>query len=458
VSWRPLRTVVPAERRDERKAQAAWNYRLLLLDGSFFFTGSAFIDSATILPLFVSTLTSSPLIIGMVTTVRNAGHLLPQVFVAGIAQGLARKKPLLVGGALVSRLCVLALALTAGLLTPGLPGVALSAFFIALALLALADGIGGVPWTDILARTIPLERRGRLLGTMQCVGGLGGFAAGWVIRELMSRPVPGYPLNYAAIFSLGLLFLSLSLGATCLLREPPAPATPVAMGRYLKSLPSAVRAHPRFRRLMVARAMMSMYMLALPFYIVHSRLELGFGPGAVGAFVSAQMAGSIIGGMLWGNLADRCGNRRLLQVMAVAQLVMPGFALISRRLAGPVPGALVFILHLFIFAILGACFGGGMWMAFTNYLLEIVDDRNRPTYIGLMNTLSTPLGLLPVAGGVLVRHTSYPALFAVTACLVVGGIASAWRLPEPRLQQGYPSTAATCPGGTGAQAPISLEG
>lgn len=454
MSWRPLRTVVPAKGRAESASDVAWNYRLLLLDGSFFYIGSAFIDSATVLPLFVSTLTSSPLVIGMVTTVRSAGHLLPQVFIAGIAQNLTRKKPLLVGGALVSRICVLALALTAGLLTPRLPGAALGAFFVALALLALSDGISGVPWTDILARTIPLERRGRLLGTMQCIGGFGGVAAGWVIRELMVNPVPGYPLNYAAIFSLGFLFLILSLGATCLLREPPGQATPVAIGRYLRGLPQALRAHPRFRRLMVARAMMSMYMLALPFYIVHSRLELGFGPGAVGAFVSAQMAGSIIGGMLWGNLADRCGNRRLLQVMAVAQLFMPLFALASRPLVGATPGALVFVLHLGIFAILGACFGGGMWMAFTNYLLEIVDDRNRPTYIGLMNTLSTPLGLLPVAGGLLVRYTSYPVLFAVTACLVAGGIASAWRLPEPRCQLArLPSASEEA----GAQAPTSSE-
>jgi MFS family permease len=443
--------------RAEPASDVTWNYRLLLLDGSFFYIGSAFIDSATVMPLFVSTLTSSPLVIGMVTTIRSAGHLLPQVFIAGIAQGLSRKKPLLVGGAVVSRICVLALALTAGVLTARLPGAALGAFFLALSLLALSDGISGVPWTDILARTIPLERRGRLLGTMQCVGGVGGVAAGWVIRELMVNPVPGYPLNYAAIFSLGFLFLSLSLAATCLLREPPGQATPVALGRYLKSLPQALRAHPRFRRLMVARAMMSMYMLALPFYIVHSRLELGFGPGAVGAFVSAQMAGSIIGGMLWGNLADRCGNRRLLQVMAVAQLFMPVFALISRPLVGDTPGVLVFLLHLFIFAILGACFGGGMWMAFTSYLLEIVDDRSRPTYIGLMNTLSTPLGILPVAGGLLVRHTSYPVLFAVTACLVAGGIASAWRLPEPRCQLARLPGLSTRPWEADAQAPTSSE-
>jgi len=35
-----------------------------------------------------------------------------------------------------------------------------------------------------------------------------------------------------------------------------------------------------------------------------------------------------------------------------------------------------------------------------------------------MNTLSTPLGILPVAGGVLVRLTSYPVPFAITACLI----------------------------------------
>lgn len=67
-----------------------------------------------------------------------------------------------------------------------------------------------------------------------------------------------------------------------------------------------------------------------------------------------------------------------------------------------------------------------------------------------MNTLSTPLGIFPVAGGVLVRLNSYPV--PITACLIARGIASAWRLPEPRPQLMQRSTASTCPGGSSVQA------
>lgn len=435
MSGQPVRSGTALARRHKngKLSDLSWNYRCLVLDGSFFYVGSSFIESATVLPSFVSTLTSSPVLIGMVTTVRNAGYLLPQVFIAGIAQGLSRKKPLLVVGGLINRLTVLALALTAGLVTPRHPGAALVVFFVALAMLALSDGVSGVPWTDILARSIPPDRRGRLLGTMQCAGGFGAFAAGFIIRELLARPVPGYPGNYAMVFGCGLVFLSCSLAATCLLREPPGQASPASLRAYLQGLPAAFRANPRFRQMMFARVLMSTYMLSLPFYIVHSRLELGFAPSVVGVFVSAQMTGNIIGGVLWGNLADRCGNRRLLQVMSVVQLTVPLYALASRWLVGTPLAPAGFFLHLLLFATLGACFGG-MWMGFTNYLLDIVDDGTRPTYIGLMNTLSAPLGALPVAGGVLLRLTSYPALFLVTALLVAAGVASAWRLPEPRLQ------------------------
>jgi hypothetical protein len=115
-------------------------------------------------------------------------------------------------------------------------------------------------------------------------------------------------------------------------------------------------------------------------------------------------------------------------LVAGALLVVPAGALAARLLVAAGLGGVALGTYALLFALLGAGMGG-VWMGYNNYLLEIVDEGSRPTYIGLMNTLSAPLGALPVVGGWFLRVTSYPALFAVTALLVAAALAGVRRLP-----------------------------
>lgn len=64
---------------DEKAAVAAHNRRFFIADGTFFSLGSSFIDGNSVLPTYVSTLTASPLLIGLVSTLRGFGYLVPQI-------------------------------------------------------------------------------------------------------------------------------------------------------------------------------------------------------------------------------------------------------------------------------------------------------------------------------------------------------------------------------------------
>jgi hypothetical protein len=56
----------------------------------------------------------------------------------------------------------------------------------------------------------------------------------------------------------------------------------------------------------------------------------------------------------------------------------------------------------------------------------------RPTYIGLFNTISGVLVLLPTAGGLLLGVASYNALFALTAAVLAVAHVLSRRLPPAR--------------------------
>ena len=73
-----------------------WNFTVNLLDGVWFMIGASFITSSTILPLFLSKLTTNPLWFGLLAVIAQAGWFLPQLFTANLMERLARKKPVVV--------------------------------------------------------------------------------------------------------------------------------------------------------------------------------------------------------------------------------------------------------------------------------------------------------------------------------------------------------------------------
>jgi len=65
-----------------------------LLDGAFFGFGLGFASFATILPLYVATMTDSALLIGLIPAIHNAGWQLPQLFTARWVARQSHIKPL----------------------------------------------------------------------------------------------------------------------------------------------------------------------------------------------------------------------------------------------------------------------------------------------------------------------------------------------------------------------------
>ena len=422
-----------------------WNFFSLVLDGSFFSMGIAFLESNTIFPALISQLTDNSVLIGLVSTIRNAGYLLPQLFVAGFAERLPYKKPLLRINGAISRLSVLAMAAIAFFLGGTNPALALVGLIAANAVFALTDGIGGVPWIDMVAKAIPSNRRGRLFGVMQFIGGMGAFAAGFFIRQVLASERLIFPQNYSLLLIVGFFLLCLSYSGTMMVREEAGVVRSGSSFRsYLHRLPAAWRDNSLFQRMMFTRMLYAFLYLSLPFYIVFARQKLGFPESTIGFFISAQMAGSILAGLLWGYVGDRHGNRMVIRLAGIAAATTPALALLSSFMLRSGFESLAIIPYLLLFTSIGGTLSG-MWMGFTNYLLELVEDINRPTYIGMMNTLTAPFTFLPLLGGLLIQTLSHEVLFIATLIFLLAGNILAATLPEPRKIETSGNTAATAP-------------
>jgi MFS family permease len=421
----------PSERPSAEKS-FRWNAFWFVADYLSFGVGAAFLNQSTVLPTFVSRVTDSSLLVGLVATVQSGAWLLPQLVAAGLVSGKARKRPYMMLAALIGRPSYLLLAVLTLVLADRSPTLLVAALFVAMALFYIADGFVSVPWFDILSRAIPSSRRGRLLGTGQIVTGIAGVAIGGVVGAILADPAIAFPLNYAALFALAGMFFLVDLGALAMIREP-APAAPESSAAPAPLLPRIlpiIRGDRRLARIIAVRLAFGAGAMVFPFYVVFAAKVLGFGAEQVGLFLSAQVFGGILGGMLFGQIGDRFGTRATIRAAVPIAALAPALGL-GAALAGPESGALLVYAMAAVFVAIGLTFSAYL-LGFMNYVLELAPENEHATYAGLYNTIIGTLIVVPPFAGWLLEATSYTVVFAAALGLFAVAFVGSLTLAEPR--------------------------
>src|SRR5262245_11055486 len=121
-------TVEPESASTLLKRYARRNFWLNVLDGVAFVFGISMVSRYTVLPLFVSRLSSERWLQGLIPALTQVGALLPALFMAPLTASLPRRKPLILAVTLGERLPFLALGLTL-LLWPDLSAATLLLLF-----------------------------------------------------------------------------------------------------------------------------------------------------------------------------------------------------------------------------------------------------------------------------------------------------------------------------------------
>jgi MFS family permease len=143
----------------------------------------------------------------------------------------------------------------------------------------------------------------------------------------------------------------------------------------------------------------------------------------VGQLTAALVGSTAIMNLIWGVIGDRLGHKLVLVCSAIALV----FAALNAW-AAPSAGWLFFS-----FVLLGVYIGGD-GVSGMNIILEFCRPEERPTYVGLTNTLLAPmLSLAPLLGGWLATVAGYHGLFAVAmAATTTGACLMALWVQEPR--------------------------
>jgi MFS family permease len=381
------------------------NIAVNLIDGSFFGFAMGFASFVTVIPLFVSSLTDSAILIGLVPAIHAVGWQLPQLFSARRLLRQPLYRPLVVRLTMHERLPFFGLALAAWLVPIiGKPWT-LTLTFGLLIWQGLGAGVTANPWQSMIAKIVPSTMRGSFFGAQaaaaNALASLSAILAGLALTRLAS------PWDYIACFLAAAVFMLVSWWFLSLTREQPTiPGDDTGQEpHFWQGVARILRQDHRFRWFLIARTLSSFATLGFAFYTVYVVRDHQASESLVGVMTAVLMGAQIIANPLMGWLADHWNH---LSVINLGILACLGSALF----AWGAPHAAWFFLA-FILAGIGNV---AIWTVGVAYILEFGSEETRPAYIGLANTLIAPSTILaPLLGGWLADQAGYPAAFIASA-------------------------------------------
>jgi len=406
-----------------------WNFSMGLLHGIFYNGGIAFSEPTTVLPVFLNNFTNSKILIGLSSTIISKiggiGSVLPQLFVASRLEDKAYKKPVLMGAITTRALCWGFLAFITLLFGKSHPSGIILALFFFFTLFTFMGGIAVVPFQDIWGKAIPSTLRGRFFGYRQFLGGILAIGAGFIVKSILGSKGISFPNNYALLFLLSFLFISISYFALGSVKEPieEVHKNRLNFKEFLKKALRILKFDNNYRRFLGVQILGGAISLALPFYVLYAKDILNVKLGMVGIFLSAQMLGSMLSNVLWAYLSDFIGNKKVIQISILLGLTAPLIALLT---SAHFTWLFIPLFVLIGFSITGQIIGN------TNFLLDMAPAKDRLTYISVRGTLRLPVVMFPLIGGVIVQHISYNFLFLITILTVFVSFILSFQLTDPR--------------------------
>lgn len=385
------------------------NFLVNILDGAFFGWGVGFTSYTTIIPLFVSTLTSSATLIGLIPAIHNMGWQLPQLLLAKRISKMERVRPFVIRATIHERLPILGLGIV-GLLLPLIGSkIALILTFLLLIWQGLGSGFTANAWQIMISKVIPGNILATFFGAQSAaanlLASLGAYLAGLLLVAL--KP----PFDFASLFFItsGLYFFSWfflysTREQSRIIRSEQL--TPQPLWQDIKRI---LKQDKSFTNFLISRFFSQFGLMATAFYAVYAVNNLKVSSLQVGVMTSILLITQVVMNPLLGRLSDKWSRKWVLVLGTFSAAASAILALVIEK---PELFFLVFVLT----GVAATAF----WTIGITISLEFGDESQRPTYVGMANTLISPATILaPLLGGLLADSFGYPVTFITSAVLAL---------------------------------------
>lgn len=405
------------------------NTILMIVEGTLFWTGLSFLQGDTVISTFIDVTTGSVALAGLAATLRSMLWLVGQ-FIAGMFVHkikVQRKAMRLMG--FIGRPLML---LMVPILLMGVTGRAAGYLFLLLyGLFFFMDGIVGLFWMEVNTRTLPPRQRGAVSSLSQTTSGIAGIFVGVLLQFVLGNSMDAGQ-KYAIVFGLSGLVMVIDMIVLAQFKdvehvsfpERPIPNLP----QYIKSLIPLFTQNPAARKVLYARMLYTLTMISGPTNALFARHMGGLDDSLINALVFMPVLGQIIGGVFWAQ-----SSRKLTFpiMMCVSELIgvfsalmnILCFILATRGLPVMVPLSITMVL--ISVNVIG-------YVGYSQQLISVVDDINRPQYFVLSALVLAPLSLGTYFAGLIVEHFGYLPVYFI---MLIAGVAGAWLVWDSFLKK-----------------------
>ncbi|OGN98785.1 MAG: hypothetical protein A2Z71_00420 [Chloroflexi bacterium RBG_13_50_21] len=388
-----------------------FNFLVNVMDGGFFGLGLGFASFSTVLPLFVSNLTDSAILIGLIPALHVVGWQLPQIFTARKVAQQKRYKPMVMFFTTQERLPFLGLAVIAWFI-PGIgPKIALILTFTMLIWQGFGGGFAATAWQSMIGKIIPRDRWGLFFGCQSAASNLlasaGAVIAGLVLEA--NESTKGFSICF--LLAVGAFCISyVALGLTR--EEETLPMSgEIERNIFWKDIRSILSRDTNFKWFVVVRILAQLGTVGFAFYTVYVVRFYGVNEVTAGILTGVLLIVETIFNPIMGWLADRWSRRGVMALGMVS-------AAVSAMVAWWAPAVGWFYLA---YTLAGISYVA-IWTIALAMTLEFGKDHEKPAYIGLANTLVAPTAfIIPLFAGWLADNIGYQATFLATS---IGAIAT----------------------------------
>jgi MFS family permease len=379
-------------------------------------------------------------LVAILSVLNKGGSLLPQLYVSSRLEHRPRKQPFYIGLTVLRGFGSVLLVMAIWLMTSRVDATTLGLFFAGFLIVAVVMGAGHVVTLDMFGRMIQLDRVGTFLGTREFLGGALSFVAGLVLVQPIlnrGRGQAGQGLlvsNYLILAIIGSALTIVAMGFLILCREEEGPRARrrTTFGESLVRGWRWLKRNPDYRSYFWLRVAFRINDLAMAFFLPYGQAKLSK-PGDLvgvavlgGVLVATYKLSRVLSSALWGWMVDRYGDRTCLVWTGVCFVLAPALALVAPQLPAafsvPLWGTravldLPLVLYLLALAVIGAAYQGSI-IGGNRFLIGRAPPRRRLSYIGFLNTVTSPLTLLPLAAAAVAAQFGVTTLFAA---IVAGG-------------------------------------
>ncbi|WP_439136068.1 MFS transporter [Pseudomaricurvus sp.] len=397
------------------------NYLANFVHGMLGMTGFRLIYAPTIVPAYLYLLSGSPFLVGLGMALLQVGAVFSPVMGASWIEHRTRVLPTAVFVGVMMRVQILALALVGWWLVER---PLLWATFAILFLLGFFNGAQRVIFQFLMAKVVPIERRGSLQAWRNLAGGaVAAVLAYWAGVSVIDTNMWGN--GFGTTFLLALILTSLGLLMLCvLLREPELPSVRgrISLRRRVRQFPGLLQ-NTSYRNFLIAQILAAAGRIAVPFCIVYAGQVMALDGKALGLLSLAFLGADTLSNLLWGRLGDRCGFRLVLMwSVAIWFLALLCILMADARWQ--------FLLG---FVGLGAALSGYL-MSTTTMVLEFGEREDVPMRLALSSSAETAMAVVgPLLGGLAASVTGLVPVFVVSMlCLGLSFLVLVFWVCDPR--------------------------